>query len=301
MVLGAIGLLTWMSMKIGALRRVGEEVEVSAVFVSAAGLIEGASVQVAGVPIGRVTKLEVVSGQALVHLALKEEAALRKDAVAQIRARSVLGEKYVELLPESESAPLLEDGDRLIVGVEPLEIDQFVTSLGPVVNSVDPAALSELIKALSELYKDDPERMRRVAEDMEVIVHNVAIASADAPALVAESRQTLAEVRAAAREARPVIKRADAMIGEAEVAMKEIPLTVDELQALLADGRGAVSEGRAMMSKMDGSLDEVQVVLENLSEIDRWELRRIIREEGITVRLRPRTIVPDDEGVADER
>lgn len=298
LVLGALGLLAWMSLQLGTLRRVGEEVHVSALFSTAAGLTEGAAVQVAGVPVGRVDQLEVESGRARVHLALKESAGLRKDAVAQIRARSVLGEKYIELLPSSEQTPPLEDGDELMVGADPLEIDQFVNQLGPVVSSVDPGALSELIRALSELYKDDPERLRRVAEDVETILHNAALASEEAPALAREARDTLAELRQAAREARPVIRRADAAIGQAEQTLARAPATVDELQALLSDGRAAVSDGRAMMSKVDGSMDEVQVVLDNLSEIDRWELRRILREEGITVRLRPREIVPEPEGVA---
>ncbi len=298
LVLGALALLTWMSTKIGALRGLGDQIDVTATFESVAGLSEGASVQVAGVPVGRVAWMEVVGGRAKVHLELEQEAKLRTDARAQIRARSLLGEKYVELVPGGDEAPLLEDGAELSVGREPVELDEFVTDLSPVVHSVDPAALSELIRALTEVYKDDPERMKRVAADLEIIVHNMALASQDAPALVSEARSTMAELRSAAREARPVIRRADAMVASAEEIVARLPATVDEVHALASDGRGAVAEGRAMLSKVDGSLDEVQVVLDNLAEIDRWELRRIVREEGITVRLRPRVIVPDDASVA---
>ena len=35
-------------------------------------------------------------------------------------------------------------------------------------------------------------------------------------------------------------------------------------------------------------------ILANVEEIDKWELRRLLREEGIVVRLRPQEVVEDD-------
>ena len=294
LVLGALALLGWMAMKLGTLRRVGQEVAVSAVFDDVAGLAEGAYVDVAGVPVGRVASLEVDGGKARVHLALREDAHLRKDAVVRVRARSLLGEKYVEITPISADAPLAQDGDELPVGARSVEIDELVTQMSPVVAAVDPAALAQLLNAVTEVYKDDPERMKRVADDVETIVHNAALASAEAPALVSEARQTMADVRQATREARPVIAHADATIAKADKALDGAGPAMDDLQALLSESRGAVSDGRDVLSKLDGSMGEVKVVLDNLSQIDRWELRRIVREEGITVRLRPRKIEPDD-------
>jgi len=294
LVLGALALMGWMAMKLGTLRRVGQEVAVSATFDNVAGLSEGAYVDVAGVPIGRVDRLEVDGGKARIHLALREDARIRADAVVRVRARSLLGEKYVEITPQSATTPLVKDGDELPVGAPTVEIDELVTQMSPVVAAVDPAALAQLLNAVSDVYKDDPERMKKVADDVETIVHNAALASAEAPALVSEARQTMADVRQVARAARPVIQHADDTIARADKALDGAAPAMDDLQALLEDGRGAVSDGRAVLSKLDGSMGEVQVVLDNLSQIDKWELRRIVREEGITVRLRPRKIEPDD-------
>ncbi len=291
LLLAAMALLGWMALKVGALRRVAEEVHVSAHFADVTGLPEGAAVQVAGVPVGRVTDLRVDGKKALVTLALREDAAMRKDVVARIRARSVLGEKYVELSPQSENEALLKDGDELQVGLEPLEIDELVTSMGPMLAAVDPQAVADLVNALSQAVKQDPERLNRMLADTETLLHNAALASADAPALVSEARAAVSEVRRATADARPVIARADRVLTQVETASADLPQTADELQALLTDSRGAVSDGRAMLSKMDGSVDQLQVVLDNLSEIDKWELRRLLREEGIVVRLRESKVV----------
>ena len=108
LVLGAVGLLAYMALQIGAIRGLGEDpVEVVAVMDDVVGLSEGAVVAVAGVPVGKVTSLTVDFDRARVGLALDAAAGIRADARVVMRARSVLGEKYVELVPESRDAPLL--------------------------------------------------------------------------------------------------------------------------------------------------------------------------------------------------
>lgn len=294
LVLGALALLAWMSLQVGALRRLNDEVRVSTLFQSAAGLTEGSYVQVAGVPVGRVAGLAVEDGRARVSLALREEAGIHKDAVARVRARSLLGEKYVELTQGTDAAPLVADGDQIAAGPELLEIDELVTRLGPLVSAIDPQAMSELVGALSQALREDPERLNRVLADVETLMHNAALASAEAPALASEARSTLTEVRQVAREARPMIKRADAALVDLELAVEDAPETMDALNALLTDGRGMVSDGRALMSRMEGSMTDVEKILQNLSEIDRWELRRLLREEGIVVRLREKKVTGEE-------
>ena len=48
----------------------------------------------------------------------------------------------------------------------------------------------------------------------------------------------------------------------------------------------------SIVGDFDGIDDDLRVVLSNLKDIDKWEMRRLLREEGILVRLRPREVVP---------
>ena len=295
LVLVAMVLLAYMSLKVGAIKSFGDEIEVTSLFPDAAGLAVGASVQEAGVVVGRVSALTVENGQARIHLALRNDAKVRKDATARIRARSVLGEKYVEIVPTTNTAPLLADDDTLQPGPEPVEIDQLVNQMGPVVSAIDPAAISELSQALSAAFKNDPDRANRMMGDLETILHNAAVASADAPALLAEVHQTLASVRRAADAATPVMAHADHAITSLDTATAQLPQTLTDAQGLLTDSRSAVNDGHALISKLDGSTGNLKKLIDNLSEIDKWELRRLLREEGIVVRLKPSTVVPTDE------
>ena len=78
-------------------------------------------------------------------------------------------------------------------------------------------------------------------------------------------------------------------------AYEIIPQTVAEAELLLGETREAMAEGRAVLRKVDDSTEDIAIVLDNLSEIDKWELRRLLREEGILVRLKKSEVVPTEE------
>ena len=96
-VLAIAGLLIW---KIEDLRLGrGEPTRVTVEFKDVAGLDEKTAVRVAGVRVGKVTKIRLVDGKALVDVELDRDVALRQGASASIESQGLLGEKYVELVP----------------------------------------------------------------------------------------------------------------------------------------------------------------------------------------------------------
>ena len=293
LVLVALGLLAIMAIRIGAVRGLGDTLQVSAVLPDASGVTEGASVKVAGVEVGRVGKLGVEHDHARVEFELKESAGLRRDVILQVRARSVLGEKYVELRPVSLDAPLLTDGDTIEHITPTTEIDQLVNAMGPLLGALDPAALQTVIEGLSTAMAEDPERAGRMLVDLETLLHNAALASEEAPATLAEARATLASVRRATDEARPSIRKAEALIDRLDAATAELPATAKKVDGLVDETRAAVADGRKLLGEVEGSTDDLKLVLANLSEIDKWELRRLLREEGIVVRLKSKEVVEE--------
>jgi len=290
LVLAALALLAWMSLKVGAIQGLGESIQVEVRLHDAGGLTDGASVKIAGVDVGRVDGLRVEHDVAIVGVLLERDAAVRNDVIVQVRARSVLGEKYLALVPQTAGAPLLQDGDVLTEVRPQTEIDELVNQMGPLLAAVDPEALSDAMEALNRSFEEDPERATRMLTDLETILRNGAAASAEAPALVSEGRETLRAVRDTVDEARPVIQRAETVVGQLDEATADLPETVDDIDALVGETRAAVSEGRAVLATIEGSTEDIEKVLGNLSEIDKWELRRLLREEGIVVRLKAKDV-----------
>lgn len=92
--------LAWLTVKLGKLEVFSSDgYTVSAQFVSVAGLKSGASVEIAGVPVGRVSEvtLNPVNARALVRLHLKKDIALTDDTIASVKTSGLIGDKYVSL------------------------------------------------------------------------------------------------------------------------------------------------------------------------------------------------------------
>ena len=286
LLVASLGLLAWMSIQVGALQGMGPAVAVSATLDDAAGLTEGAEVKVAGVAVGVVTRLTVDHDVAVVDFEVRESAGLRRDAIVQVRARSLLGEKYLDVSPQGRDAALLRDGDRIETARSQTEIDQLVNALGPVVDAADPEQLQAVVATIHRVLAEDPERLERMVR----IWRRCSTTARPPPRSCRRSpprpERPSRRSAASARQTAPVVEKAGVIAVRVEAATEDLPATAEELDGLITETRGAVGEARVLMGDLSASTDDLKLVLDNLSEIDRWELRRLLREEGILVRLR---------------
>lgn len=294
LLLGGFGVLAFLAIQVGAFKVDTNTVRLHGSFENVAGLSDGALVAVAGVEVGRVDGLEVAEGRARVTVVVDRKIQVHDDAILRMRARSVLGEKYLELVPGSASARVLEDGDAILATEGQVEIDQMVTEMGPLLQAADPEALSKALEAVAQSLAQDPQRLERMLGDTEVLLHNLRVASEDAPALVAEVRATVKDTRATLARVGPAVDRVEAVLTELESVTGPLGEASADLPVLVDEARGAVGDARTLMSHLDASTDDLSTVLDNLSAIDRWEVRRLLREEGVLVRLRPSEVVPDE-------
>lgn len=288
LMVAAVGLLAWMSLKVGAFANLGDAIEVQAVFDDAAGLQDGAAVSVAGVEVGTVSGLSVDFDKALVGLRIEPDAGIRSDVQVHIRARSVLGEKYIELVPISRDAPLLENGAVLTDTRGQMEIDQLVTALGPLVeqaNSFSTEEIQALIAPFAEALEEDPERPKRMLADLEVTLHNARLASEELPALMDESRRTLTQVRGVSQDASDTLEKADALLVKVDPILTDIQAGSEKVPELTEEIELTLSEARVLLASLSNSTESLEIVLKNFEQIDQAEIERLMREEGVKVRL----------------
>jgi phospholipid/cholesterol/gamma-HCH transport system substrate-binding protein len=119
--LALTGILIWNIEDLAFGRKMAKTITVQ--FTDVAGLKEKADVRVAGVLVGRVAKIRLVGGKALVDIELAKEVDLHQGAAAAIQTLGMLGDNYVELLPGPQSAAPLPAGATLH-GKEGVSIDQ---------------------------------------------------------------------------------------------------------------------------------------------------------------------------------
>jgi len=95
-----IGCLAWLSIRVARrdfFATGGYEVQAS--FSDAGGLRRGTPVVIAGVEIGRVKSVRLVDYEAQVRMVIERGVMLQQDAIAAIRTKGLIGEKYLELTP----------------------------------------------------------------------------------------------------------------------------------------------------------------------------------------------------------
>lgn len=295
LVLVSLGLLAWMSLQVGALDGWGVEmVEAEVVLPDAAGIETGAVIKIAGVEVGTVDAVAVDHDVAVLAVSLQTEAQVREDVVAQVRARSLLGEKYLALVPQSRDAPLLTDDARIEQAFPVTELDELINALGPMVGAADSEELSSALSTVSGAINKDPERVDRILTDLEALVSNSRHASESLPGLVTDADRTLGSIRGAVAEVRPVVDRADRLLIDLEPAAQKLPEAIDEAKALVTEGRAVVADAKVVSAALADNKDDIVLILDNLSEVDRTEIRRLMREEGLKVRLFEKKVRDDE-------
>lgn len=112
-VIAGILCLAWLSVKLGKLEVLETgTVPVIAEFTSVSGLKAGAAVEIAGVEVGKVVSITEKEYKALVTMKLRNGIPLQEDAIASIRTRGLIGDKYVSLAPGA-SDRLIPPGGRI--------------------------------------------------------------------------------------------------------------------------------------------------------------------------------------------
>jgi len=118
--------LAYLSVRLGQLQvGRGNTYDLTAVFPTVAGLREGATVEIAGVRVGRVQDIKLADYAAVVTLRLDKQVKLQDDAIASIRTRGLIGEKFVRITPGG-SERLLTAGGRIREVEPPIDIETLI-------------------------------------------------------------------------------------------------------------------------------------------------------------------------------
>ena len=110
MILGFV-CFAWLAVRLGDVRIFGDDsYAVKARFGSISGLKEGAAVEIAGVNVGRVTKIDLdrEDYEAVVVMAIDDGIVLQEDVIASIRTAGIIGDRYISITPggaEEEIGP----------------------------------------------------------------------------------------------------------------------------------------------------------------------------------------------------
>jgi len=125
----AVGIvaLVYLSVSLGNVDLFGSRYyTASALFDSITGLRKGATVEIAGVQVGKVTDIRLEDDMALVEMDIIRDVKLTDDSIASIRTKGVIGEKFIKLTPGG-SDEYVEEGGSIIDTESAISLEELIS------------------------------------------------------------------------------------------------------------------------------------------------------------------------------
>ncbi|GJQ49145.1 putative intermembrane phospholipid transport system binding protein MlaD [Candidatus Kuenenia stuttgartiensis] len=116
----------YISVKLGKINFLSDNYyQVNAIFSTVKGLKKNTAVEIAGVEVGKVDNIVLENYEVVVSMKIRKDIKLQEDAIASIRTKGLLGEKYVEITPGG-SDHIIEHGGTLIETEPPLDLEKLI-------------------------------------------------------------------------------------------------------------------------------------------------------------------------------
>lgn len=183
MVIVSILVLAILFYKMGNFDFTKKSYQVKVLFNFAGGIARNAPVRLLGVEIGKVDRIDLQYGdetKVLLTLSLDQATKLRADAMAYVSALGLMGEKYIELNPGSNDAPLLQPGST-ITGEDPFQMETFTKKGEEIMEKLSKALtdIRSLTTNVDGMVADNRDEIHEILSNVEATTKNLKGLSAD--------------------------------------------------------------------------------------------------------------------------
>lgn len=121
--------LAYISIKLGNVNLSGKNYySVKAIFSTVKGLKNNTVVEISGVEIGKVDSIRLDNYEAVTTLLIRKGIKLQEDAIASIRTKGLLGEKYVEITPGGSDTIIPPDGT-IFETEPPIDLEKLIGNI----------------------------------------------------------------------------------------------------------------------------------------------------------------------------
>jgi len=241
------------------------------VFKDASGLGRRSRVQIAGIPVGEISDIELVGNRAKVWLKIRRDIGLHADATLKKRSESLLGDYMLDLYPGTETAPLLQDGGEIRIVVDATGVDQVVEQVSAIAGDVKEvtaslrralggekgarsmeALVANLVSAsegLDKAIKDNSAQLNR-------IVNNVEAISADVRGITGKEKQNVALI----------VENVEKVSEDAREVARALREATGGKSAEGADQKTEANTLKDAIAKLDRNLSNLEEITRNLKE-----------------------------------
>ena len=147
----------------------------SAKFTDVGDLASGASVQMADIPVGHVISITLVGTEARVTMVLNQSADVPQNLSAQLRRTSLLGERFIDLIPNSSDpgGPMPNREVIADTSVQP-GIAELLSAGATVIGAVNSTQLANLVASSAQGFGGQGQNLRQLLDSLGTVIHGYA-------------------------------------------------------------------------------------------------------------------------------
>jgi phospholipid/cholesterol/gamma-HCH transport system substrate-binding protein len=222
-------------------------------FPDSGGIFAGGEVTYRGVRVGQVESLELTDQGVDVNLAIENDYNdIPADTLAVVGNRSAVGEQYVELQPQTDERPYLEDDSEIAVEDTriPIATQKLLGDISDTVESVDKQALTTTVTEMGKAFEGTGQDLGRMIDS--------------GNSFIREANANFDVTTALIRDSNTVLKGQVASASAIREFARNFSLFSDTLAGSDADIRTLIDNGSATANELRTFLEDNQVELGQL-------------------------------------
>ena len=264
------------------------------------GLTQGADVQVKGVKVGRVEKIEFDKGKIKVTIGIRKNIPIYKNAKAYVRTLGLMGDKYIYIDPGTPDAGELAEGGEITnaqvyASTEEAfaSVQDIAKKIGKLVDNLNAALgkgnLKEMVENIKLLAKHADEMVIENRKGVKQAIDNI-VAITDSlrkelPPLIQKIDRIATNLESITGENREDIRELIKNLKETSVALKEkTPKVLDEIGEAAETIKGTVGENREDIKVAIKKIKEASEKLDRiLAKIDEGKgtLGKLVNDDSL--------------------
>ena len=261
-------LMGWLIWKFGKYEPLTHNTyEIKVVFSNVGGIVKDAGVLYGGIKVGSVRDITLDQTGVLkvnVRLAIFNGVKIRSDAKFVINQSGLLGDRYVDVIPQSGTAPFIKPGE-VLQGSPSVDLTEAIRGVVEVLHQAA-GTIQRVDKAVQRI--DETVLSRESLEHVEAALANIDTTSSNAVGLTLSLRTVVEESR-----------------GKVDNTLTKFSGAADNLNHASEDVRGLVSNANDIVVE---NREEIRTAVKNLAEsAERVQdiLARLERGEGTAGKL----------------
>jgi len=243
---------------------------ISAEFKDAAGIVAENQVRVAGIKVGTVESVELVTDRVVVTMEIDNGIQIPADAFAEIKLATLLGTKFVDIEAKG-GEPFLEDGDQIPLERTsvPYEIYQASNQGTNVLEDLDGKALNAMLVELTKLIKVSEDEIGHALEGLNELGAGLNAKNENLRSLLAGANDLTDLLSDEGDELVRLIDASNDVLGSLARKRQEVQSLLAATNAMARDVAGLLRDNRANVDSILIDLHRALVVLaENVEHLD---------------------------------